>query len=124
MNQEVVVITEDQFKLLYELLQKPYMVYATIVIYRYEENGKHNDIELDVMNDGIRFTAFILQYNDGENKDSVIRYGYVGEQYEDLVYNMTNLLETDRIKKKIDECNSNTLFLTDKNIVIKTYKSA
>lgn len=123
MNQEVVVITEDQFKLLYELLQKQYMVYATIVIYSYEENGKYNDIELDVMNNGI-FTAFILQYNDGENKDSVIKYEYVGEKYEDLVYNMTNLLETDKVKKKIDECNSNTLFLTDKNIVIKTYKSA
>jgi hypothetical protein len=123
MNQEVVVITEDQFKLLYELLQKPYMVYATIVIYSYEENGKYNDIELDVMNNGI-FTAFILQYNDGENKDLVIKYEYDREKYEDLVYNMTNLLETDRVKKKIDECNNNTLFLTDKNIVIKTYKSA
>ena len=123
MKEEIVVITEDQCKLLYELLHKPYMVNATIVLYSYAENGSYTDIALEAMNDGGRFTTFNLQYNTEEHTSIVFKYGYFGESYENLVDTLNRLIESDSIKDKIKRYNGE-FFWEDKNIVIKTYKSA
>lgn len=126
-EQEVIVLTEEKIRFIYEVLTKPYGVSSTMTLYIDESNetGTFTSIEIKIMNDGQKFRAFTLQYNCDDQCETVIfKYGYTDESYEDLVEMFTDCFESEEFKKRVHRANIGGNFDEDKNIIFKTYKSA
>lgn len=127
MNQEVVVITEDHLRFIYEVLNKPYMVSSRMSIYSDQyADGTFTDIEIEILNDGKKFRVFKIQYNlDDQCETVVLRYEYnTDESFDHLVTSLTDLIESEKFKRLVERENTGGNFEEDKNIVFKTYKSA
>ena len=125
MEQEVIVLTEEQIRFIYEVLNKPYIVRATMTIYTECRPDDCTMIDISLDNDTSKFKWINLVYNlDNQCETVVLDQRYTNESYEELVQLLTDAFETTEFKKRVHAANTGGNFDKHKNIVFKTYKSA
>jgi len=123
MRRKIVVITEDQLRLMYEIWHKSFNCHLTIIVYTVEEYDNKVNIQFRVQNDrGVK--DCILEYDNGQHQHYILSLTYNNNSYETIVQVLSEMLSLPLYKERIKKVNTCGIFDEDRDIKIMTYMNS
>lgn len=123
MRRKIVVITEEQLRLMYEIWHKSFNCHLTIIVYIVEEYDNKVKIQFRVQNNrGVK--DCVLEYDNGKHQKYILSFTYNNNSYETFIQVLSEMLSLSLYKERIKKVNTCGIFDEDRDIKIMTYMNS
>ena len=123
MRSKIIVITEDQLRLIYNVWHTSFNCHLIVIVYTIEEYDNKVNIQFRVQNNrGVK--DCVLEYDNGQHQQYILSLTYNNNSYETIVQVLSEMLSLPRYKERIKKANTCGMFDEDRDIKIMTYMNS